>query len=230
MVLISKNETWKIFDKIATYYDLINRILSFGIDKIWRKKMARFVRDRDLVLDIATGTADVPIAILKKRCVKGIVCIDRSMNMLIKGIKKVKHKNAFFILADGMELPFKSYSFDAITMAFGIRNMSDPKLCLNECYRVLKRGGRIIILEFSMPKNWLVKLIYLFYLRHILPYIGRVISKDPYAYRYLNKTIEEFPYGDRFLSLLKEVGFSKTSFFSQTFGVCNIYLGEKWNS
>lgn len=223
-----KRNVWQLFNKIAPYYDLINRILSFGIDRLWRRRMARFVRNGDTVLDIATGTGDVVSSILKERKVELVVGIDRAENMLSKARKKIKDRRITFLMADGMRLPFKDRSFDAVTISFGIRNMSNPMLCLSECYRVLKEKGRIIILEFSLPEDRVVRFIYLFYLRRILPFMGRMISGDRHAYRYLNRTIELFPYGDKFLDMLKGIGFKKTSYFPQTFGVCMIYVGEKW--
>ncbi len=223
-----KRDVWKLFNKIAPYYDFINRILSFGIDRLWRKRIARFVRNGDSVLDIATGTGDVVSSILKERQVNLVIGVDRAENMLSKARKKIKDRRTIFLMADGMRLPFKDRSFDAVTISFGIRNMTDPMLCLSECYRVLKEKGRIIILEFSLPEDHVVRFIYLFYLRRILPFIGRLLSGDRHAYSYLNRTIEVFPYGDSFLDMLKKIGFKKTSYFSQTFGVCMIYVGEKW--
>ncbi len=189
--------------------------------------MAGFVKDRDSVLDIATGTADVLVSVLKKRKIKMAVGVDRSWNMLRIGKSKIKDKRVSFVIADGMKLSFKAESFDSVTIAFGIRNMSDPELCLQEILRVLKSGGRAIILEFSIPKNPIIKAIYMFYLRHVLPFLGKTISGDHYAYRYLNKTIETFPCGSDFLNLMKKAGFSKTSLFPQTFGICTIYVGKK---
>ncbi len=189
--------------------------------------MAGFVKDGDSVLDIATGTADVLVSVLKKRRINMAVGVDRSWNMLSIGRSKIKDKRVSFVIADGMKLPFKEKSFDSVTIAFGIRNMSDPELCLKEIMRVLKIGGRAIILEFSIPKNLFVKAIYMFYLRHVLPFLGKTISGDHYAYRYLNKTIETFPWGSEFLKLMKKTGFSKTSLFPQTFGICTIYVGER---
>jgi len=190
-------------------------------------RMAEFVKNGDSVLDIATGTADVLVCVLKKRKIKMAVGVDRSWNMLKIGRNKIKDKRVFFSISDGMRLSFKAESFDSVTIAFGIRNMSDPELCLKEILRVLKKGGKAIVLEFSIPKNFFVKTVYMFYLRYILPFLGKTISGDHYAYRYLNKTIETFPYGNEFLNLMKKAGFCNTAFFPQTFGICTIYVGEK---
>jgi demethylmenaquinone methyltransferase/2-methoxy-6-polyprenyl-1,4-benzoquinol methylase len=192
--------------------------------------MRRFLpKDNILLLDIATGTADVLIHMIKQEGVKMAVGIDMAENMLSIGKQKIrkKDKDVFFIKADAMRLPFRENSFGAVTIAFGIRNIKDPLISLKEAYRVLRRDGKIILLEFSLPANLIIKKIYFFYLRHILPFIGRLISGDPYAYRYLNRTIEVFPYGEDFLRLMKDAGFKDIKLYPQTFGVCIIYVGGK---
>jgi demethylmenaquinone methyltransferase/2-methoxy-6-polyprenyl-1,4-benzoquinol methylase len=189
-------------------------------------RMANFVKNGDSVLDIATGTADVLVSILKKKNVSMAVGVDRSWNMIQIGKAKVRSEVSF-IIADGMGLPFKKESFDSVTVAFGIRNMADPELCLKEILRVLKSGGKVIVLEFSIPKNSVIRFIYMFYLRYVLPFLGKVLSGDRYAYKYLNRTIETFPWGSGFLKLMRKAGFSKTVFFPMTFGICTIYVGKK---
>ncbi len=199
--------------------------------------MAKFFPNKRVyLLDIATGTGDVILSLIEKnvRLLK-IVAIDMSKNMLIKGKNKAKialknsslKEHLFFLNANAMRLPLKDSSFDVVTIAFGIRNMSDYMLCLKEVYRVLKSNGKLIILEFSLPNNFILKSIYFFYLRFILPFTGRIISGDPYAYRYLNRTIETFPYGKDFLDILTDAGFNNTKMYPQTWGVCTIYIGDK---
>jgi len=224
---IEKKEIWKVFDKISPYYDLINRILSFGLDRIWRKNMGLFLpkKSKLCILDIATGTADV---ILSLRSFSLAIGIDRSEGMLHRARKKTRfYKNIFFVKADALFLPFLEESFDAVTVAFGIRNVQEPVILLKEAHRVLKKDGRMIILEFSIPESFFIKQIFLFYLRYLLPAIGTLISKNRHAYRYLSKTIEVFPYGDDFKKIMEDSGFKNVNFYPQTFGVCTIYVGEK---
>jgi len=194
-------------------------------------RMARFVEDNATVLDIATGTGDVIISLTKQKKVKMAVGIDMAQNMLLKAQSKIKdNQNVSFLRADAMKLPFFDRSFDMVTIAFGIRNMPDPAGVLEEIYRVLKIKGKVIILEFSLPNNIILKKIYFLYLRYILPAIGASISGDRHAYRYLNRTIESFPYGEDFLNILRGSGFKKTRLYPQTLGVCTIYIGEKIES
>lgn len=197
--------------------------------------MARFIRRNGSVLDIATGTGDVIISLIKQKPIRMAVGIDVAQNMLLNAQhKRVNIKKnttgIFFIRANAMSLPFIDESFDVVTIAFGIRNMTDPVLVLEEVYRVLKKNGKIVILEFSLPNNVIIQKIYLLYLRYILPALGAAISGDRYAYRYLNKTIEIFPYGKDFLAILKNVGFKKTQLYPQTLGTCTIYVGERIGS
>lgn len=179
-----------------------------------------------LILDVATGTYDVAIAICKviKNC--KVIGIDPSMNMLKVGLPKIKNKNIIPIQGVGEELPFRSEVFDAVTIAFGIRNVRDRKRVLNEFYRVLKRDGRLLILEFSLPKGIFGK-IYDLYFRKVLPTIGSIISKDNYAYRYLPESVHSFPDPENFMLEIKKAGFSNIRSIPLTFGICHLYIAEK---
>ena len=227
-----KKNVWRMFDKISHRYDLLNRLLSFRQDVVWRNKLVSFIpQGRISVLDLATGTGDVLLTIAKKRKpVHRLVGLDMAQQMLQIGKQKFIHQhisNFFLIPGDAQLLPFQKNSFDVVTMAFGIRNVSNVSLCLNEIFRITKNNGRILILEFSLPLNGIVKWSYLFYFRYILPKIGGIVSGDYKAYSYLNKTVEVFPHGDAFSQLLISAGFNKAEEFPQTFGIATIYKADK---
>jgi demethylmenaquinone methyltransferase / 2-methoxy-6-polyprenyl-1,4-benzoquinol methylase len=228
----SRENIHQLFNEISPTYDLVNRILSLGIDHYWRRKISSLIPKKDSIhfLDLATGTGDQLFSILKRKPNATAVGIDLAEEMLeIAKIKAKKHsfeKKATFQVASATELPFKENTFDYLTMSFGIRNIPCIKTCFKEMHRVLKPGGTLFILEFSLPKNTLIRSSYLLYLRHILPKIGRLISKHPKAYTYLNQTIETFPHGKLFCDLLNEEGFH-TTFQPFTFGIVNLYSAVK---
>ncbi|GAB5412317.1 MAG: bifunctional demethylmenaquinone methyltransferase/2-methoxy-6-polyprenyl-1,4-benzoquinol methylase UbiE [Chlamydiales bacterium] len=230
---VQKDKSFEMFDRISPTYDRINRILSIGLDMRWRKNVAKHLPKRKnmRILDIATGTGDQIIALMEQsKEVAEAVGIDLAEEMINLGKKKIAlkpyAKKVRFQKASGMKLPFPDNSFHFVSLSFGIRNMSDPKECLREIARVLKPDGRAAILEFSLPKNQLIKSGHLFYLRHVLPKIGALLSKDQEAYRYLNQTIESFPYGSVFCALMRDAGFSKTAVYPQMMGAVSLYTGE----
>jgi len=233
---LKKSDIWKVFDEISPTYDLLNHFLSFGLDIHWRGQLTKFLpRGENLrFLDLATGTADVPILLCAK--IKNSVCpyflgVDLADKMLEIGRKKIARKNLADKIslkhADAHNLPFEANTFDCATMAFGIRNMQDPLLVLQQIYRVLKTEGRVLILEFSLPRNKIWQKFYLFYLRKVVPILGGLFSGNLKAYRYLNQTVETFPYGREFCSLLKQAGFKETAAHPLMGGVASIYAGEK---
>ena len=230
----TKSESWKMFNRIAPRYDFLNRFLSLGLDISWRKHIADFLPSPKnlVILDLATGTGDVLLSILKRnQNVKMAYGIDMAKKMLQRGRNKVmrNHLETKIELKEGdaNHIPFNDNQFDAVTMAFGIRNVSQPLSVLQEMFRVLKMGGRAVILEFSIPQNTFLKVAYLLYLRHVLPVLGGIVSFDYQAYRYLNKTVEVFPYGQEFCQIMRNVGFQNVSAYPLTFGVATIYQGEK---
>ncbi len=230
----SRKEVWKMFDRIAHRYDLLNRLLSFGQDIIWRKRVAKHlpVRNELHILDVATGTGDLLITLFEQNPnVQSGVGIDMAEKMLAFGRPKLqKHGVAdrFFLqTGNAMDIPFGENTFDATTISFGIRNVADVLVGLKEMRRVLKPGGRAIVLEFSLPKNKLMRHLYLFYFRHILPRLGGLISGDSFAYRYLNETVETFPYGEDFCKLMRHAGFQNVGMTPLTFGIATIYRGDK---
>ncbi len=218
-----------MFDRIVRRYDLLNHLLSFGQDFFWRKKMAEQALSGSacLVLDLATGTADSAQAVLKRGA--KVVGVDISLEMLRAGNKKIKkkYKNALFfpIVASGYKLPFRDESFHAVTCAFGIRNMHETESAVREIYRVIKIGGRVVILEFSLPEG-LFKIPYLLYLKKVVPLITSFFSVRS-AYEYLGSSIEGFYKPHEFVKLLENCGFKNIKACSLSFGVVYLYVGEK---
>ena len=229
----SRQQVWKMFDRIAYRYDLLNHLLSGNRDVAWRKKMAEMLPERnDLdVLDLATGTGDQLITLAETGKLRSGVGIDLAEKMLAIGREKIVAKQLDRLLTlqtgDAGAIPFPDNSFDAVSITFGIRNVLDVPAALREISRVLRPKGRALILEFSLPRNGLVRHSYLFYFRHILPRLGGLISGDSYAYRYLNQTVETFPYGEAFCTLMRESGFTSVQATELTFGVATIYSGDK---
>lgn len=231
---MEKEHIWRTFDTIAPTYDRINRILSLGIDLLWRKKMGTFLPEGEKLklLDCASGTADQLLSLLKRHPQIGsAIASDLSKEMLAIGEKKVA-KSPFrekvrFMEADACSLPFEEASFDCVTISFGIRNVPDVSKALTEFYRVLKPGGRLLILEFSQPKAKWLRGLFLFYLRHVLPKVGGLLSGNRKAYAYLNSSIEGFPYGKEFSSLLERANFSSATHLPLSCGIATIYTGDK---
>lgn len=228
-----KKESYKIFDEIAGTYDFLNHFLSLGIDIYWRKKLLANLPEVDSInaLDLATGTGDVPLTLISDSRVKKITGLDLSEGMINLGIQKVKNKNLenkiILLKGDGVHIPCADNVFDVTTISFGIRNFSDPAVSLQNIHRVLKPHGRLMIMEFSIPANFLVRNLYFFYFRNILPFIGNLFSKHKDAYTYLNETVEDFPYGNDFLVLMKNAGFTNLKFTPLTFGIATLYIGDK---
>ena len=227
-----KHQVEEMFNNISSKYDLLNHLLSANIDKLWRKNAVNKLKPYNpgLILDIATGTADFAVSATRIKGAK-IVGIDISEGMLAVGRRKIKKKKLTDIIelikADSENLPFGNDKFDAAIVGFGVRNFETLKTGLVEIKRVLKPGGVFYILEFSKPAKSPYKQIYQFYFTKILPFIGRMVSKDSNAYTYLPESVNEFPDGEKFLTILAEVGFVKNKFFSQTFGIATIYEAHK---
>ena len=226
-----KLQVAKMFDNIAKSYDFLNHSLSFGMDFYWRKKaISKLTNNPKKILDVATGTADFAIAATKMKEVQ-IIGIDISEKILEIGKNKIKHKgleNLIILqLADSENLPFESGSFDGITAGFGVRNFENLQLGLSEMCRVLKEGGIAVILEPSKPKAFPVKQIYSAYFHYILPFFGRLISKDNRAYNYLPESVDSFPENEKFIEILKVVGFTKAQHLPLTLGIVSLYIAIK---
>ena len=229
-----KGESPQMFDRIAHRYDLVNRVLTLRLDVRWRKKLAAMFPDRDnlAVLDVACGTGDVlTIGLKQRKNVSLGVGLDPAARMMARGRDKAREcglaERIAFVRGDALRLPFADGSFDVVTISFGIRNVTDVPRALAEMHRVLAPGGRVLVLEFSFPDNRALRAAYLVYLQHILPRIGAAISGDAAAYRYLDRTVESFPYGEAFCDLLRRAGFAAVRPRPLTFGVATVYSGEK---
>ncbi len=227
-----KDQVATMFNNIAKRYDFLNHFLSLGIDILWRKKAVGLLKkDKPkLILDIATGTADFAIEALSLNPEK-ITGIDISKGMLevgkIKLVRKKLDHKIELLQADSENLPFSDNSYDAITAGFGVRNFENLEKGISDMYRVLKKDGKVIILEFSKPKIFPVKQIYNFYFNNLLPYFGKIISKDTAAYTYLPESVNAFPDGQDFLNILIKQGFKETTCYPLLFGIASIYSGKK---
>ncbi len=228
-----KTQVTGMFDNIAPYYDFLNRFLSLGIDQSWRKKAIGKLEaaQPQQILDVATGTADVAIMMAKRLKPERIVGLDISKEMLAVGQQKIEKADLDKCIelqqGDSENLPFADNTFDAITVAFGVRNFENLEQGLSEMQRVLKPEGQLIVLEFSQPRMFPFKQLFNFYFKYILPTIGRVTSKDPKAYKYLYESVQAFPDGQHFLNVLEKTGFKSNQCTPLSLGICSIYHGKK---
>ncbi len=224
-----------LFNQLAKHYDLINRVLSWGIDQRWRKKLSAqliITSPNMKLLDIATGTGDQIISLCKTHAaINSAIGIDLSENMLNIGRKKVKQRNLSSIIqlrkGNATHLPFNNNTVDIVSCSFGLRNIDDLPLALSEIRRVLKPGGQLLILEFSLPKNKVIKGMYLGYFRYILPVLGNLFSSHPDAYTYLNRSVEQFPYGIVFADMLRDHQYTSVKVIPLSFGISTIYTAQK---
>ncbi|MFK7809109.1 MAG: bifunctional demethylmenaquinone methyltransferase/2-methoxy-6-polyprenyl-1,4-benzoquinol methylase UbiE [Saprospiraceae bacterium] len=227
-----KTQVSQMFDNIAPYYDFLNRLLTLRIDVLWRKKAISLLKKSqpNRILDVATGTADVAIMMSKQLKAEEIIGMDISKEMLAVGQKKIDKKGLDKRIkleyGDSENLSYSDNSFDAVTVAFGVRNFEDLEKGLAEIKRVLKPGGQLVILEFSKPTVFPFKQGYNFYFKYILPNIGRFTSKDPKAYEYLYRSVQAFPDGDAFKNILQKIGFNNTQCTQLSLGICSIYTGQ----
>lgn len=226
-----KQQVEQMFDSIAPTYDKLNRLLSMRIDNIWRKNVIKLLQKQNpqKILDIATGTADLAIA-MRNTQAKQIIGLDLSEEMLHYGTQKVKKANLqdriTLVKGDSEQLPYEQNSFDAITCAFGVRNFEHLQAGLKEMSRVVKKEGQVIILEFSTPSNFFFKQIYYFYFFNVLPFVGKLFSGDKKAYTYLPESVKSFPSGESFAKELKQAGFKTITCKPQTLGICTIYIAK----
>lgn len=222
-----------MFDRISSKYDQLNHLLSLNIDKAWRKKAAKAVAKGhpESILDLATGTADLAIALAINNPQAHIIGMDISEKMLDIGKEKVakqkKESQIELRLGDAANLPFEENSFDAVTVAFGVRNFENRDQGLIEIQRVLKPRGQAFILEFSMPERFPMKQLYRLYFKHFLPKIGKCISKDPGAYTYLPQSVEAFPKPNDFMRILEKNGLKNGSAIQLSFGIATLYTSIK---
>jgi demethylmenaquinone methyltransferase / 2-methoxy-6-polyprenyl-1,4-benzoquinol methylase len=230
--LSKKEQVTKMFDNISKEYDGLNRVISFGIDVKWRNKVVNIVakKNPNYILDIATGTGDLAINLVKTKASK-IIGLDISPGMLEVGRQKISKKNLEntinMVLGDSENLPFDDDTFDAITVAFGVRNFENLDKGLSEILRVLKPNGIFVILETSVPIKTPFKQGYNFYTKGIMPIIGKLFSRDKAAYSYLSESASVFPYGNALNNILHKIGFINAEALPQTFGVATIYTATK---
>lgn len=230
----SRCEIWKMFDQISPTYDSVNRVITFGLDQLWRKRMcAYFPKTQGLrILDCATGTGDQIIAIMQKRPdTSEVIGIDLAETMIKIGKKKIAKKpfakRVDFQVASALDIPYPDNHFDCVTISFGIRNVTDIMAAFKETRRVLKPGGRLLILEGTVPKSKWLRKMHLFYMRYLLPTLGGLISRNFKAYRYLNETIETFPHGEKFNSKMRAAGFVNVHANPILGGITTVYQGDK---
>lgn len=227
-----KEQVANMFNAIAHRYDFLNQLLSLGIHKGWRKKSINLLQSKQpkTILDIATGTADFAIEAMRLNPEK-VTGVDISSGMLELGRKKIEklglQTKIELKLADSENLPFEDNTFDAITVGFGVRNFENLEKGIRDMHRVLKPGGKMIILEFSKPRTFGVKQLYTIYFKYITPFIGKIFSKDNSAYRYLPESVKAFPDGEDFLAILRKAGQKETKAISLTFGIASIYSSIK---
>lgn len=226
-----------MFNGIAPHYDKLNHILSLNIDKYWRKVMVKFIKQEykaggmPKVLDLACGTGDSSIALCKQGMnVTGADIAQKMLDIAILKNDKINKRYSplpDYILASAEDLPFENEKFDATTISFGIRNFNNRDKCLQEILRVIKPGGVLAILEFAKPQNSIIRFFYNLYFNNLLPFIGKIVSKDKAAYKYLSDSVEAFPKFDSFCKEVEQAGFKEVKYKKLTFGICVLYTGKK---
>lgn len=231
--LSKKEQVAQMFDQIAFRYDFLNHFLSLGIDKSWRKTALQYLKKEqpETILDIATGTADLTILACKILHPQKVIGVDIAQKMLDIGIKKINEAGLEDKISlqqgDSEALPFSDHSFDAITVAFGVRNFEHLEKGLSEMSRVLRSGGKAIILEFSSPTIFPIKQFYHLYFRYITPVVGKWVARSKEAYSYLPKSVESFPQGKAMIAILKQNGFQQATCKPLTLGICSVYCAVK---
>lgn len=228
-----KEQVEEMFDNIAHKYDFLNHFLSLGVDHLWRRRVVKILRSTGAkqVLDVATGTGDLALAAARRMPGTQFEALDISTGMLDIGRKKAKNqgreKQISFLTGDSEDLPFESDRFDAVMVAFGVRNFENLQQGLKEMQRVLKPGGTVIVLEFSKPRIFPFKQLFGFYFKNVLPLIGRLTSKDPKAYTYLFESVQAFPDYEDFTTIMELSGFHSNNYRPLSLGICSIYTGIK---
>ncbi len=226
-----KEQVAEMFDNISNRYDFLNSLLSLGTHKYWQQRLTHSISpiEGKHILDVATGTGAIAFALSAKGA-KQIIGIDISQQMLNVGLKKLKSsgiKNVILLPGDAENIQFENNSFDAVTVAYGVRNFSNLETGLREILRVLKPGAQLAVLEFSKPKIFPIKQLFRFYSRYAIPFIGRLVAKDQRAYSYLPESVQQFPEGESFLRILRQEGFINATCKPLTFGIASLYVAYK---
>ncbi|HOY12200.1 MAG TPA: bifunctional demethylmenaquinone methyltransferase/2-methoxy-6-polyprenyl-1,4-benzoquinol methylase UbiE [Saprospiraceae bacterium] len=228
-----KAQVTSMFDRIAPYYDFLNRLLTLRIDVLWRKKAIALVSSPDVkeVLDVATGTGDLAIAVAKALPQSKVIGMDIAVKMLAIGDQKLEKlaltDRVTLEAGDSEAMRYEDGRFDLAMSSFGVRNFGNLKKGLSEMHRVVRPGGRIMVLEFSRPRVFPIKNMFNIYFKYVLPVIGKLTSKVPRAYKYLYESVQQFPDFENFTKILEEVGFKHSSYKPLTFGICTVYLATK---
>ena len=224
-----KEEIGKLFDRIAGTYDGLNHGLSLSIDRLWRKRAVAAMPPVQHVLDVAVGTADLAIEMMKRGKAEQVTGLDLSTEMMRIGAEKCRRLGlpVEFVEGNAQQMSFADNHFDGVTCAFGCRNFSRLDDGLREMYRVLKPGGQVTILEFSYPGSKLLRGAYDLYFSHLLPLIGRLVSRDKTAYTYLNRSVKHFCWGEAFVQHMHDAGFKEECFVELTGGICTLYIAKK---
>lgn len=223
----------RMFDNIAPAYDRLNHTLSFGIDKIWRRKAIAWLKPfrPQMIMDVATGTGDFALQAYRMLMPDRLIGTDISEGMMNVGRRKVREagleSRISFRKEDCSSLSFQAESFDAVTVAFGIRNFENLDKCLSEMHRVLKDNGKLVILELTVPERFPMKQLYAIYSKVVIPTIGKLMSRDKSAYKYLPETIKVFPQGKVMKQIIQNAGFKEVNFKRLTFGICTLYMAVK---
>ena len=227
-----KAQVEDMFDNIAHNYDFLNHLLSAGIDNLWRRKAIKHIAKYNpkIVMDMASGTGDFAVDTVNRIKLEKLVALDLSDKMLDVGRAKSKKKNITnidWVKGDSENLSFEDNTFDAMTAGFGVRNFENLEKGLSEMKRVLKPGAPLVVLEVSEPDSFPMKQIFGFYFKVVMPFIGKMFSKDDRAYSYLPESVENFPRGEKFVAILNKVGYSNVKYIPLTFGTCAMYVCEK---
>lgn len=230
-MLEEKKTIGTLFDGIAGTYDMLNHLLSLNIDKSWRRKTVQKLTPASNLLDVAIGTADLSLEIMRQQKATQIKGIDVSREMMRIGKEKVDKAGyadkIHFDYGSALEMPYEDNSFDALTCAYGLRNFPDADKGLDEFYRVMQPGAQLVILEFSYPENCVIRFGYDLFFTHILPLVGRIFSHDKSAYTYLNRSVKEFMWGEEMVGHIQKAGFKNVRFQPLTFGITTIYTATK---
>ncbi len=222
-----------MFDRIAPRYDCLNHLLSGGLDLYWRRRASQAVAAQAPaeIIDVGTGSGDQALSLAQHNPAAGIRGVDLAAALLARAAGKVARRRLdnriTLVEGSALDLPFDAGSADAVTMSFVVRNLPEPLLGLREAHRVLRRDGRIVVLEFGLPRARFIRTVHLLYVRRFVPFIGRLVSGDQTAYRYLNQTIETFPHGRQFADLLDQAGFDEMEYRPLTFGAVYLYEARK---
>ena len=228
-----KAQVAKMFDSISWRYDLLNHLLSLNVDVYWRKRAMRELKalKPKLILDVATGTGDLAIQAIKSLDPEKVIGVDISTGMMDIGRKKIEQKGLTKKIelrrGDSENLPFEENKFDAVICAFGVRNFENLEKGLTDMFRVVKPGGKVVVLEFSKPDRFPFKQFYGLYFKYVVPIVGRMVSKDRAAYDYLPESVHAFPRGKAFIQILDRIGYKNTACKPLTFGISSIYTGTK---